>query len=61
MNMKYTIENTKYELEVLNEKKKLITSKGFAFMDEEGKCMIIVYGNGHKDTMINYLENNDVK
>jgi hypothetical protein len=31
---------------------------GYAFLDESGNCIIIVYGEGRRDSMSKYLDNN---
>ena len=42
-------------LEILDDKGKLIKINGYAFMDECGNCIIIVYGEGRRDAMSKYL------
>lgn len=42
-------------LEVLDDKGKLIKINGYAFIDECGSCIIIVYGEGRRDGMSKYL------
>ena len=37
------------------EDKKTIIIDGYAFIDECGNCIIIVYGEGRRDSMIKYL------
>lgn len=34
---------------------KLVSYNGYAFMDEMGCCIIIVYGEGRRDSMSKYL------
>lgn len=58
--MKHTIEKLKNKLEFF-ENNKLITLNGYAFMDENGCCIIIGYGDGRKDAISKYLtEDGDV-
>ena len=40
------------------EGKSVISMTGYAFMDECGGCIIIVYGEGRRDAMSKYL--NDI-
>jgi hypothetical protein len=42
-------------LEIIDDKGKLIKINGYAFMDESGSCIIIVYGEGRRDAMSKYL------
>jgi len=42
-------------LEIIDDKGKLIKINGYAFMDENGSCIIIVYGEGRRDAMSKYL------
>jgi hypothetical protein len=56
--MKHTIEKMKHELVFLNAEKKEIRAFGYAFIDEHGRCFIIVYGEGRKDDMSKYLNTN---
>lgn len=53
--MKYRIHNMS-EPFVFYENKKKISLNGYAFLDEFGKCFIIVYGEGRKNTLKKYLE-----
>ncbi len=52
--MNHTIEKMP-PLEILDDKGKLIKINGYAFMDECGNCIIIVYGEGRRDAMSKYL------
>ena len=52
--MNYTINKMKEPL-VFFENKKKISFNGYAFLDELGNCFIIVYGEGRRDSIINYL------
>ncbi len=52
--MQHTIEKIS-PLEILDDKGKLIKINGYVFMDECGSCIIIVYGEGRRDTMSKYL------
>lgn len=52
--MKHTIENMKHKLEY-TEGKSVISLNGYAFIDECGNCIIIVYGEGRRDAMSKYL------
>jgi hypothetical protein len=44
----------KYKLEY-TEGKSVISLNGYAFMDEYGCCIIIVYGENKRDAMSKYL------
>lgn len=55
--MKHTIQNMK-EPFILFENKKETRLVRYAFIDELGKCIIIVIGEGRRDLMIKYLEKN---
>ena len=39
------------------ENKKKISINGYAFLDEFGKCLIIVCGEGRRDSIKKYLSN----
>ena len=54
--MKHTIVKMKQPL-VYTENKKEITTEGYAFLDENGGTIIIVYGEGRRDDMDKYLTN----
>jgi hypothetical protein len=41
----------------LNDNRKEITTEGYAFIDECGGTIIIVYGEGRRDDMAKYLSN----
>jgi len=55
--MKYTIQKMKHPLVYLNDNRKEITTEGYAFIDENGGTIIIVYGEGRRDDMAKYLTN----
>ena len=52
--MKHTIQKLK-NLMIIVEDKKTIIMDGYAFIDECGSCIIIVYGEGRRDSMSKYL------
>lgn len=54
--MKHTIVKMKTPL-VYVENKKEIVMEGYAFLDECGNTIIIVYGEGRRDDMDKYLTN----
>lgn len=54
--MKHTIVKMKHPM-VYTENKKEISMEGYAFLDEAGKTIIIVYGEGRRDDMDKYLTN----
>ena len=59
--MKHTIERMKNPLVILDDNRKPITTNGYAFVDECGQTIIIVYGEGRRDGMSKYLtEDGDV-
>jgi hypothetical protein len=46
---------------ILDDNRKPITTNGYAFIDENGNTIIIVYGEGKRDDMSKYLsEDGDV-
>jgi hypothetical protein len=53
--MKYTIENMKQPLTFMLDDRKTISINGYAFIDECGGTIIIVYGEGYRDSMSKYL------
>jgi hypothetical protein len=53
--MKHTIERMKNPLVILDDNRKPITTNGYAFIDESGHTIIIVYGEGRRDAMSKYL------
>jgi hypothetical protein len=59
--MKFTIENMKQPLTFMLDAKKTISTNGYAFIDECGGTIIIVYGEGKRDDMAKYLnEDGDI-
>ena len=54
--MKHTVEKLREKTPFLNENKKIEWVQGYAFMDESGRCIIIVYGEGRRDGMSKYLD-----
>ena len=52
--MKHTIEKLKNKFEY-TEGNQIISLNGYAFIDECGNTIIIVYGEGRRDTMSKYL------
>ena len=52
--MKHTIQNLKHKLEY-TEGKTVVSQTGYAFVDESGGTIIIVYGEGRRDGMSKYL------
>jgi hypothetical protein len=52
--MKHTIVKMKHKLEYVDGKSK-ISMNGYAFIDENGGTIIIVYGEGRRDDMSKYL------
>ena len=52
--MNHTIEKLKNKLEY-TEGKTVVSLDGYAFIDESGGCIIIVYGEGRRDVMEKYL------
>jgi hypothetical protein len=55
--MKHTIKKMEHVLSFLNEDRKPVTMNGYAFIDESGRCYMIVYGEGRRDFLSNYLNN----
>jgi 6-phosphogluconolactonase/glucosamine-6-phosphate isomerase/deaminase len=55
--MEHTIEKLKNQISFV-EDKKTITMNGYAFIDKCGNCIIIVYGEGRRDSMSKYLSGN---
>ena len=52
--MKHSIVKMKHKLEYVDGKSK-ISMNGYAFIDENGGTIIIVYGEGRRDDMSKYL------
>lgn len=53
--MNHTIEKMKYPLEYLDDNRKPVSMNGYAFINKSGGTIIIVYGEGRKDGMSKYL------
>ena len=53
--MKHTIVKMKNPLVILGDNRKEISMNGYAFLDECGRTIIIVYGEGYRDLMSKYL------
>ena len=54
--MKHTIVKMKHPMVYLENRKEII-NEGYAFIDEQGNTIIIVYGEGRRDDMDKYLSN----
>lgn len=52
--MKHTVKKMEEKLTIVVDNK-LVSYNGYAFMDETGCCIIIVYGEGRRDSMSKYL------
>lgn len=52
--MIFTIKNMDHKY-VFVENKKTHIYNGYAFTDKKGRCIIIVYGERHKDLITEYL------
>jgi 6-phosphogluconolactonase/glucosamine-6-phosphate isomerase/deaminase len=57
--MKHTIEILRDKTPFLDDNKKIQWTQGYAFMDESGHCIIIVYGEGKRDAMSKYLDSDE--
>lgn len=57
MKMKYTI--SEMEDLVVYENKKQLKVKGYAFLDETGSCIMIVYGESRKKALMNHFDSDD--
>jgi hypothetical protein len=55
--MYHQIVKMNQKLEFIDENKKKTSLEGYAFMDSSGGCIIIVYGDGRRDQMSEYLDN----
>ena len=53
--MKHTIERMKNPLVILDENRNTTSTNGYAFIDDCGSTIIIVYGEGRRDAMSKYL------
>jgi hypothetical protein len=53
--MYHTIKKMEGKLTITDKNNKLINLNGYAFLDESNHCIIIVYGEGRKIIMENYL------
>jgi hypothetical protein len=53
--MKFTIIKMQHRYEFIDENKKKHSYKGYAFMDESNRCIIIVYSERRRDQMAEYL------
>lgn len=53
--MKYTIQNMDTPFIFFENKKKIVLN-GYAFIDELGKCIIIVFGEGRRDSLKKYFD-----
>jgi hypothetical protein len=53
--MNHSISAMKEPLVFLDDKRKEIRTTGYAFIDEWGHTIIIVYGEGRRDDMSRYL------
>lgn len=53
--MKYTIKKLTEKLTYLDDNKKLISYNGYAFMDENNRCIIIAYGENRRDSISELL------
>jgi hypothetical protein len=53
--MTHTIVKMKNPLVILGDNRKEISMDGYAFLDDSGGTIIIVYGEGYRDLMSKYL------
>jgi len=53
--MKHTIQKMNHVLRFQDENKKWISLNGYAFIDNWGHCIIIVYGEKKRDFLSEYL------
>ena len=53
--MVHSIEKLKYKLEYSDGHAGFVSLNGYAFIDENGSTIIIVYGEGRRDAMSKYL------
>ena len=53
--MKHTIVKMGEPLTVMDDNRKKTFINGYAFMDEHGSCIMIVYGENRRDTLSKYL------
>lgn len=54
--MEYTIVNIEAKKPVINGKEIVGYQEGYAFIDKNGYCIMIVYGKNNRDNLIKYLE-----
>jgi len=59
--MKHTIEKMKTPMIFQNDSKKDVVMNGYAFIDEMGGTILIVYGEGYRDLMSKYLSSDGDK
>lgn len=55
--MEHTIQKMNQVLRFQDENKKWISLNGYAFIDDCGHCIMIVYGEGRRDSLSQYLSN----
>ena len=61
MKMQFNIEKMKNKFEYF-EGNSLVSLNGYAFIDDTGKCIIIVYGESRRDQISKYLnDESDIK
>ena len=53
--MKYTIQKMSQVIKYQDDNKIWVILNGYAFLDEDGGCFIITYGEGRRDSISNYL------
>ncbi len=55
--MEFTVEKLNAQTILIDEKTKKVTMlEGYALMDKTGHCIICVYGEGRRDSMIKYFK-----
>jgi hypothetical protein len=55
--MVHTIKKMSHVMRFINDDRKLILLNGYAFLDECGRCIIQVYGEGKRDFLSNHFNN----
>lgn len=58
--MKHTIVPMKQKIEILDENNKKISLTGYAFIDDWGFCIMIVYGEKKKELLTKYLSESNM-
>ena len=55
--MKFNVNKFDHVMVIVDQHKRESSHQGYKFTDEHGNCIMIVYGEGRRDSFIEYFNN----